>query len=185
LPITKERKDELVASYVDLLQKADGFIIIQFGGMGVTEIDQLRAAIRKVDGKYVVAKNTLLTKALEQAGWPVPEKHLQGPTAVAFGLTNFPGVAKAVLDFVKDKEKVGVKGGVMGRDILNATDVEAVSNLPSLDELRSMIAGLVVAPAQGVVNVIYAATGGIVNVLQALEDKHNAPAEGAAAEGAA
>lgn len=181
LPITKERKDELVASYVDLLSNTDGFVIIQFGGMEVTAIDQLRAEVRKADGKYLVAKNTLLTKALQQAGWPVPENHLNGPTAVAFGLKNFPGVAKAVLGFVKDKETVGVKGGVMGIEILSASDVEVVSNLPSIEELRAQVAGLIVAPAQGLVDVLYAATGQIVNVIQALEDKLNGPAEGEAA----
>lgn len=181
MPITKERKDELVASYVDLLSNTDGFVIIQFGGMEVTAIDQLRAEVRKADGKYLVAKNTLLTKALQQAGWPVPENHLNGPTAVAFGLKNFPGVAKAVLGFVKDKETVGVKGGVMGTDILSASDVEVVSNLPSIEELRAQVAGLIVAPAQGLVDVLYAATGQIVNVIQALEDKLNGPTEGEAA----
>jgi large subunit ribosomal protein L10 len=96
-------------------------------------------------------------------------------------MKNFPGVAKAVLGFVKDKDKVGVKGGVMGLELLNASDVETISNLPTMDELRAQLAGLIVAPAQGLVDVLYATTGQIVNVLQAYEDKHNAPAEGEAA----
>jgi large subunit ribosomal protein L10 len=180
LPITKERKHELVSEYVDLLKQNTGFVIVQVAGMPVTEIDALREAVRKANGRYLVAKNTLLTKALEQAGWPVPESHLTGPTAIIFGMDNFPGVTKAVMEFVKDKEKVGVKGGVMGTDVLNASGVETISNLPTLDELRAQIAGIIVAPAQGLVNVLHAATGQIVNVLQAYEDKHK-PAEGEAA----
>lgn len=175
MPITKERKHELVSQYVDLLKDNTGFVIIQFAGMGVTEIDALRKAVRDAKGEYRVAKNTLLTKALQQAGWPVPDKHLTGPSAIIFGMENLPAVAKAVMDFVKDKDKINVKGGVMGQDILNAAGVEAVSNLPTLDELHAQIAGIIVAPAQGLVNVLHAATGQIVNVLQAYEDKHNAP----------
>lgn len=177
MPITKDRKDELVATYTDLLERSDGFVIVQFAGMSVASIDQLRAKVRAVNGHYAVAKNTLLTKALQQQGWPVPDDLLKGPSAIVFGLDNMPGVAKAVLEFTNDKateNRVQVKGGVMTGDILTAKQIDTVSKLPSLDELRSQLAGLLIAPAQGVVNVLYGATGQVVNVLQAYTDKEGA-----------
>lgn len=177
MAISKARKDELVAQYSDLLDKSNGFVIIKFSGLGVVQVDGLRKAIMGAEGKYLVAKNTLFTKALQQRGWAVPDDLLTGPTAVAFGMENFPGVAKAVLDYSGQKEfeeKLGVKGGVMGESILNPQKVEAISKLPSLDELRAQLAGLVVAPAQGLVNVIYAATGQVVNVVQAYLDDNDA-----------
>jgi len=183
LALTKQNKDDIVAELVDLLKQANGFVIIQHAGMGTQQIDQLRAKVREAQGKYVVAKNTLLTKALEQVGWPVPETHLTGPTAIAFGMSNFPGVAKAVLDFVSAPEfaeKIGVKGGVMDAEILDAKQVDTISKLPTLDELRSQIIGVIVAPATGIVSVIQAATGSIINVLQALEDKDKDGGETAA-----
>jgi large subunit ribosomal protein L10 len=90
-----------------------------------------------------------------------------------------PGVTKAVLDYLKDKDaqKMSPKGGIMGREIFGADKVEAISNLPTLDELRAQIAGLIVSPATGLVSVLQSATSQIVNVLQAYEDKQN---EGAA-----
>ncbi|MFW5691299.1 MAG: 50S ribosomal protein L10 [Chloroflexota bacterium] len=176
MPLTRARKEELVAQYVDLLDQSNGFVVIQFKGLTTKETEQLRTKIRGAEGAYVVAKNTLFTKALQQQGWPVPDDLLKGPTAVAFGLENMPGVAKAVLEFTQDRlfeERTQVKGGVMTGSILTAQQVDAVSKLPTLDELRSQLAGLIVSPAQGLVNVLYQATGQVVNVLQAYVDKHS------------
>jgi large subunit ribosomal protein L10 len=173
LAITRERKEEFVAKYVDLLDKSNGFIIIESKGLTVPQVQTLRAMIREAEGHYLVAKNTLFTKALQERNWPVPDDLLKGPTAVAFGMENLPGVAKAVLKFTEEayaKEKVVINGGVMGTDILTAKQIDSVSKLPTLDELRAQIAGLMVSPAQGLVNVIYAATGQVVNVLQAYID---------------
>ena len=185
MAITRARKEELVAQYVDLLEKSNGFVILQYGGLSVPQVDGLRNAVRKAEGYYVVTKNTLFTKALQQHGWNVPDDLLKGPVAVAFGLENFPGVAKAVLDYTGQKEiegKFDVKGGMMTGDVIDTKQVEAVSKLPTLDELRSQIAGLMVAPAQGIVNVIYSATGQVVNVLQAyLDDQNGDAGEGDAA----
>ena len=145
-------KEELVAQYVDLLDASNGFAVIQTSGMTVPQIEALRKSIREAGGDYVRTKTTLLRIALQQKEWTVPEELLNGPIAVAFGKENFPGVAKAVLGYIKDEraeEKMQVTGGVMTGDVLNANQVDAVSQLPSLDEMRAQIAGLFVQPAQG------------------------------------
>jgi large subunit ribosomal protein L10 len=186
LAITRARKEELIAQYVDLLDKSNGFVIVQYGGMTVPQIDDLRTKVREAEGQYLVTKNTLFTRALQQQEWPVPDDLLNGPVAVAFGLENLPGVAKAVLDILDKapyQENLQILGGVMGTDILDPGRVESVSKLPTLDELRAQIAGLVVSPAQGIVNVLYSATGQVVNVLQAYIDdqgEDEAEEEGAA-----
>jgi large subunit ribosomal protein L10 len=117
LPISRERKEELVAQYVELLNKSNGFAVIASAGMDVQKVQELRKKIYEAGGTYVVTKNTLLRIALEQAGWSVPTAALEGPTAVAIAEDNFPGVAKAVLEYVKEGEnatKMQIKGGVMG-----------------------------------------------------------------------
>lgn len=182
MAITKARKNELVAQYVDLLDRTSGFIIIEYKGMPVARVDELRKKIREAQGHYAVTKNTLFTKALQQRGWPVPDDLLKGPTAVAFGLDNLPGVAKAVLEFTGQAElvdKVGLKGGVMSGEVFGANKVEAISKLPTLDELRAQLAGLIVQPATGLVSVISAATGQVVNVIQAYLDDRNKGGEAA------
>jgi large subunit ribosomal protein L10 len=177
--ISRARKEELVAQYSDLLGRTNGFIIIESRGLPVTEIDVLRKGIRDAQGAYLVTKNTLFTRALQELGWPVPDDLLKGPTAVAFGLDNFPAVAKAVLDFTTGRdrvEKTGVKGGVMTGQIIDPAKVEMISKLPSLDELRSQLAGLIVQPATGLVSVLNSATGQIVNVLNAYVNKEGGEA---------
>lgn len=176
MPITRERKEELVAKYVELLNESNGFVIVKTQGLSVPQIEGMRRIVREENGQYTVAKNTLLRKALEQADWVVPEDLLQGPMSVVFGRDNMPGVSKALLKYIKDEgfeEKMEVTGGIMTGEVIDASQVTAVSELPTLDELRAQLAGLVISPAQGIVNVLYQATGGVVNVLQAYLDKND------------
>lgn len=180
MPISRTRKEELVAKYVDLLNESNGFIIVQTQGLTVSQTQELRNVVRGENGLYAVAKNTLIRKALEQADWVVPEDLLQGPVAIVFGRENMPGVSKALLKWIDDggfEEKMQVTGGVMTGDILDGAKVDAISKLPTLDELRAQLAGLVISPAQGVVNVLHQATGGVVNVLQAYLDKNEEGAD--------
>lgn len=175
MPISKARKQELVARYVDILNESDGFVLVKTQGLTVAEVQGLRNTVREQNGLYAVVKNTLIRKALEQANWIVPEDLLRGPIAIVFGRDNMPGVSRAVLKHIEDEnfsEKMQVAGGVMSGEVLDAQQVDAVSKLPTLDELRAQLAGLVISPAQGVVNALYQATGGVVNVLQAYLDKH-------------
>jgi large subunit ribosomal protein L10 len=168
LAITKARKEELVAQYTDILQSASGFIITEYRGMTMGDFNTLRNKLRETGGSYVVTKNTLFSIALRQNNWAVPEELLLGPVATAFADGNLPGLAKLLLDFKKDHEETFViKGGVMGENVLSAAEVEAISKLPSLDELRAQIAGLLVQPATGLVSVLNGATANIVNVLNA------------------
>lgn len=173
MAITRARKEELVAKYSDLLASTNGFVIVQAKGMSVKQTESLRKAVYEAQGEYVVAKNTLLRIALQEAGWTVPEELLKGPVAFVVGNQDFPGVAKSVLKYIeaeKLEEKAQVTGGVMQQDVLNTAQVKAISELPSLDELRAQLVGLIISPASGVVNAIHAATGQVVNVLQAYLD---------------
>lgn len=175
MPISKARKQELVAKYVDILDESDGFVLVKTRGLTVAQIQGMRNTVREQNGLYAVVKNTLIRKALEQAGWIVPEDLLRGPVAIIFGRDNMPGVSRAILKHIEEEkfsENMQVTGGVMSGEILDAQQVDAVSKLPTLDELRAQLAGLVISPAQGIVNALHQATGGVVNVLQAYLDKH-------------
>lgn len=174
MAISRSRKEELVAQYVELLEVSDGVTIVQTQGMTVPKVQELRKVILDAGGQYVVAKNTLMTKAMEEVGWSVPSDLLAGPTGVVFGKDNFPGVVKAVLKHIKDvdlaEEKFAVTGGVMGgADVFGADSVEAISNMPTLPEIQAQILGLLVQPAQNLVSVLQAANGGVVNVLQSAD----------------
>ena len=183
MPVSRARKEELVASYEDILSQSDGLMFVHTSGLSVPQIQGLRAAVREQNGRYLVAKNTLMRKALENANWVVPGDLLSGPVAIIFGGDNMPGVARAVLKHMDEadfEEKMQVIGGIMSGEILDAQQVDAVSKLPTLEELRAQLAGLMLSPAQGIVNALQGATGGVVNVLQAYLDKRENEDEEAA-----
>jgi len=175
LAITRERKEELVSLYGELLGQATGVVFADYKNVTVAQVAQMRSKLRDVQGTYVITKNTLFKIALQNAGWPVPDDLLAGPTGVVFGAANFPQVAKVALGFVKDYENLfAIKGGIMTGSLLNAKQVETVSNLPSLDELRSQLAGLISQPAAGLVSVINAGVAAVPQVLQAYVAKNEA-----------
>lgn len=173
MAITRARKEELVALYGEILKSSNGFVITEFRGLPMGKVNDLRAKLRDVNGAYVVTKNTLFTIALRNAGMPVPENLLVGPVATGFADGNISALAKAMLAFEKDNpENFIIRGGVVGGSVLTAAQVQAISELPSLEELRAQLAGLVLQPASGLLGVINAATGGIVNVLDAFVQKN-------------
>ena len=94
MAISKDRKEELVGVYSELLGQATGFVLADYKGISVKQVNTMRDKLRDVDGAYVIVKNTLFKIALKEAGWPVPDDMLAGPTGVIFGAANFPAVAK-------------------------------------------------------------------------------------------
>lgn len=175
MPKTRAQKEELVAQYVDLLEESNGsFTVLQTQGLPVPRVQSLRNVIRNAGGLYVVAKNTLMSKALEQHGYTVPSDLLKGPTAIVFGKENFPGVMKALLEYL-DKEDfpentMTLMGGLMGgSSVFAPSQAEDISNMPTLPEIQAQIIGLLVQPSQGLVNVLQAANSGVVNVLAAAD----------------
>ena len=143
MAISKARKEELVAQYTDILSGSDGFVIVQSRGMTVKQAQELRAKIRETEGQYLVTKNTLFRIALKNAGWTIPEELIQGPVAIAFTSGNFPGLAKAILKFIKDErleENARITGGILNKEVLDDSEIGGISRLPSLDRLRSQLA---------------------------------------------
>lgn len=167
MAISRAKKEEIVARYVDILGQSDGIFIAKFTAMGVAETEQLRHKLFEADGEFMVVKNTLLKIALERSGWPVPEDLLTGQSGVAFSKGSMSGTAKILIDFIKafDK-KFAIKGGVMGASTFAEKDLEAISNMPTLPEIQAQILGILVQPASQLVGIVQAADAQIVNVLQ-------------------
>ncbi len=168
MAISRQQKEELVAAYGQLLQETGGFILTGYSGLSVGQLHDLRQRLRANNASYVITRNRLFKLALQANDWPVPDEMLQGPVATAFANGDMPGMAKTLLAFRDDYEELFVvKGGIMDGDVLGPAEVEALSRLPTLDELRASLAGLVLQPAAGIVNTLNAATVDVVNVLQA------------------
>lgn len=147
MALTRESKQALVAQYKDLLGDSEAVVITTYMGLTVAQIEELRNAVRKAGGRFMVAKNTLLKRAFEAAEYPVPENALTGSTAIAFALEDPPAVAKAIVDFAKANQAVEVKVGFLGTQEISPAEVQALAALPPLPVMRAQLLGTIMAPA--------------------------------------
>jgi large subunit ribosomal protein L10 len=181
MAISRKRKEELVALYGELLQKSDAIFLAEYGGMSVKTMEELRIEVDKVDGAFHVTKNTLLHHILEESQIDVPAGVLQGQIATGFALKEAPALAKTLVDFASKQEHMKIKGGFLGTRYLTAADVEMLAKLPSLDQLRAQLLGLISAPAQNVVGAVAGGVRQIVNVLDAYAKNESSSSEAAEA----
>ena len=182
MAIDKKRKDELVSEYHDLLQRSSAIFLTRYGGMTVKELEALRLKIGDANGQINVTKNTLLGIALEQVNRVPPSDLLNGQVATSFALGEATALAKVLVEQAKANDKLTIVGGMLGNQVLTKAEVEALATLPSLDQLRDQILGLISAPAQGIVSAVTNGVRQVVNVLDAYAKKdENAAAEPAAA----
>jgi large subunit ribosomal protein L10 len=168
LAISKERKSELVQTYVDLLNRSQGVIVTEYRGMNMAQFNELRARMRELGSTYMVIKNTLLLLALKQAGLAISPDLLSGPVAVAFAHNNLAKTAQAVLDYRKNVEIFRVKGALAGSSVFpDEAQVEALATLPPIEQIRGEIVGLIIAPAANLLSLLTAPAQDLVSVLEA------------------
>lgn len=168
----------MVNQYIEMLKKSEAIFLTEYTGLDVKQMQDLRAEVRKADGTYMVTKNTLLRLAIEESGKPVPEELLTGQVGTGFALSEAPSVAKALTQFAKKQEELIIKGGIIGDELLSAEQVVALA-LPSMDELRAQLIGMIQGPARNIAATVAGGVRQVVNVLDAyakLEDEAEAEA---------
>ncbi len=180
MAIDKKRKNELVEEYRELLQESSAIFLTRYGGMTVKEMEALRVKIGEAQGRINVTKNTLLRIAMEETDMAPPNELLNGQVATSFALGEATTLAKILVDQAKASDKLTIIGGLMGNRPLTKADIEALATLPSLDQLRAQILGLINAPAQGIVSAVTNGVRQVVNVVDAYARKDEAGAEPAA-----
>ena len=173
MPLTKAQKTSLVDQYIDMLERSKGIVITEYRGLSVARLDTIRAELRKVGAGYTVTKNTLFKIALKEVGMAMPEDLLQGPVAVGFAYDNFPGTIKALLDSTKDAELLMLKGAIAQETVYDNAQMKTLSELPTLDELRATLAGMVVQPASQLLSLLVAPQRDLVSVIAAYVDKNS------------
>ena len=163
----KAKREELVANYQELIEKSDALFLAEYTGMSVKSMEGLRKEVRDANGVIQVTKNTLLTLALQRANKPAPPELLTGQLATGFALDEAPTLAKKLVDFAKGEDNLSLKGGILGDELLSAEQIEALANLPTLDQLRAQIIGLINAPAQNLVSTVTNGVRQVINVIDA------------------
>jgi large subunit ribosomal protein L10 len=163
----RAQKIEAVAELSERVAKAPLAIVTQYRGLNVAQMTDLRTRLRKIDGEYLVAKNSLLRIAIAESSWARLEPLLTGPNAIAFAYSEAIAVAKIVRDFAKEHEALAIKGGILDGEILDAQQIERLATMPGRNELRAQLLAVLSAPATNLVRVLQAPARQLVQVLEA------------------
>ena len=166
----RTQKEELVATLNKTFDETEMVVVTHYSGLTVAEISDLRDRIREAGAKFKVTKNRLTRLALKNTKFEGISNLFIGPTAIAY--SNDPvAAAKISVEFAKENNKLIVIGGALGSDILDADGVKALATLPSLDELRGKIVGLMQAPASKIAQVLQAPGGQVARVISAYSEQ--------------
>ena len=143
--MNREEKTQLLAELNELFNTAETIVVSHYKGLTVEEVSQLRDNIRKVGAGFRVTKNRITRLALKGTKFEALSELFVGPTAIAFA--NDPiSACKACVEFAKTNEKLLVIGGAMGTGVLSVDEIKRLASIPSMDELRAKIIGLLQAP---------------------------------------
>ena len=166
-------KKELVTTLHEVFKASNVVVVAHYAGLTVAQMQNLRKQAKQAGASVKVAKNRLAKIALEGTDASIVAPLLKGPTVIAY--SGDPVAApKVASDFAKANDKFVILGGAMGKTALNPDGVKALASLPSLDELRARIVGLIQAPATKVAQLINAPAAKLARVVQAYADKSEA-----------
>ncbi len=151
-----DEKRKVVEELAERIRAADSMIVADYRGLTVTQIADVRGALREVGASFHVAKNTLARRAAEEAEQPLLVDMLQGPTAIAFVTEDPAAAAKKLSEMARRTRILTVRGAVMEGNALSAEEVRQLGELPSKEVLRAQVVGAVASPIQGAYNVLAA-----------------------------
>jgi large subunit ribosomal protein L10 len=169
-----EQKKAIVAEVAELAEKAPSAIAAEYSGLNVAEMTALRVTARDAGIELKVVRNTLARRAFEGTSFDCMCDELVGPLLLAFSNDEPGSAAKVIRDFSKVNDKLIVKLIALDGKLLNASDLERVAKIPSLDEARSMFLGLMQAPMGKFVRVLSEPQGKFARLLAARRDQEAA-----------
>ncbi|MDH3581392.1 MAG: 50S ribosomal protein L10 [Hyphomicrobiales bacterium] len=162
----RAQKEELVTTLNGVFSDAGVIVVAHYSGLTVADMTDLRHRMREAGGHVRVAKNRLAKRALEGTEAAGISDLFSGPTCLAY--SDDPVAAPRVaVNFAKDNENLVILGGTMGPTVLDAAAVKSLASLPSLDELRGKLVGLVQAPASKIARILNAPAGKLARVFSA------------------
>lgn len=159
-------KSELVSTLADVFNNANAIVVAHYSGMTVSQMTDYRARVKAAGGKVKVAKNRLAKIALQDTQAAGISDLFNGPTCIAYS-DDPVAAAKTAVEYAKENESLVILGGAMGSTVLDVNGVKALAALPSLDELRAKLVGLLNAPATKIVRTVKEPSAKLARVLKA------------------
>jgi large subunit ribosomal protein L10 len=170
----RAEKTSVVADVRERFDEAEAVLVTEYRGLNVTQMTELRTALRDAEAIYKIYKNTLVRRALEE-GFPESfVEMLVGPIALAFVDKDPGAAAKALKQFASLNDALIIKGGLLNGEVLDEAQVRQLADLPSRDELLTSLAAGLAAPLQQMVSMMNNLLSEMANLLQSLSDKGDA-----------
>jgi large subunit ribosomal protein L10 len=168
--VDRAEKAEVVSSLQQAFAGSGAVVVAHYAGLSVSEFESLRRQMKQAGGQVKVAKNRLAKLALKETEIADFSDILTGPTVLAFSEdpVTAPKVAKT---FAEKNAKLVILGGAMGSTVLDADGVKALADLPSLDELRAKLAGLLTQPAAQIARLVKEPSASVARVISAYSEK--------------
>lgn len=167
----RSEKPIVVEELEKVYKESTSVIVAHYHGLTVSQISSLRESLKVKGAGFKVVKNTLAKIAANKTGLDGAVNLFAGPTAIAYSKDPVE-VAKLVVDFAKSNDNLKIVGGIVNDQLLNEHSIRELSKLPSLNELRGKIIGLLQAPATKIVGVLQAPASSLVRVIQAYVNKN-------------
>lgn len=169
--MNRTQKTEAVQELTERFKKAELTILADYVGLTVAQMTALRRSLNKAQADLKVVKNTLAKRAVQDLEMKVLADYFVGNTAAITSATDPVTPAKALVDFAKDNEKFKIKAGFLSGKLIQVNQIEALSKLPSREQMLSSMLGSLKAPAQNWVGVLAALPRKLATVLAAVRDK--------------
>ncbi len=169
MAFTREQKSAIMQQYQEWVAKSQAMFLLEYSKMNQKDMDALRAKVREAGGEIHVVKNTLFGKVLSESGVDYG-KLLEKTTLVGFAFNDPPALAKVINDAAK-ADVFSVKGGFLGKVLINAAQVKALADMPPLPVLRAQLLGVLLAPASKLVRTIAEPGRSIAGVIKAYSEK--------------
>lgn len=171
---TLQAKIQNVEEIKEKIEKAQAVVLVDYRGLNVEELTELRSKYREAGIDYKVYKNTMMRFAFKDSGLEKFNEFLKGPSAIAFGYDDPVQAAKITSEFAKEHGKLEIKAGIVDGEIIDVDGVKSLASLPSREVLIAKALGGINAPIQGFANVLQGTIRSLATVLNAIAEEQGA-----------
>jgi large subunit ribosomal protein L10 len=169
--VNREQKASAIAEIATHIDESQAIFAVDYRGISVAQVAELRAKLREADASFKVVKNSLTERAADEVGASQLKPFLQGPTALTFVRGDAALAAKAVADYARATQLLPFKGGLMDGSEVGPEEIRAISRLPSREVLYGQLVGMVASPLNGLVRTLSALVSGLAVALGQVQEK--------------
>ncbi len=169
--MNRDQKAAAIAEIATNISESQAIFAVDYRGISVPQVAELRAKLREADASFRVVKNSLTERAADETGAAELKPYLKGPTALTFVRGDAALAAKAVADYARATQLLPFKGGLMDGSVVDADQIRAISRLPSREVLYGQLVGMVASPINGLVRSLGGLIGGLAVALGQIQEQ--------------